>query len=343
MKQKIAITGGAGFIGVHSSNYFSSQGWEVTVIDNLERRGTKQNLEWLMSRNNVTFAFCDIKHPESVNEIIKTVRPDVVLHLAAQVAVTTSVTNPRHDFLTNALGTFNVLEAVRTNCPESFFINASTNKVYGKMESVGICERNGRYEYDTLIDGVDEEFPLDFYSPYGCSKGTADQYTLDYARIYGIASTTFRQSCIYGTRQFGIEDQGWVAWFAIASTLKKQITVYGDGKQIRDVLHVSDLVRAYASAIGNRDKATGQAFNVGGGANNTLSLLELLEHLAVATGRKIPFAYGDWRPGDQKVFMCNIGKAKEILGWSPTINVQAGVQELIDWVQKNPEMFDWLA
>jgi CDP-paratose 2-epimerase len=211
------------------------------------------------------------------------------------------------------------------------------------MESVGICERNGRYEYDTLIDGVDEEFPLDFYSPYGCSKGTADQYTLDYARIYGIASTTFRQSCIYGTRQFGIEDQGWVAWFAIASTLKKQITVYGDGKQIRDVLHVSDLVRAYASAIGNRDKATGQAFNVGGGANNTLSLLELLEHLAVATGRKIPFAYGDWRPGDQKVFMCNIGKAKEILGWSPTINVQAGVQELIDWVQKNPEMFDWLA
>ena len=183
----------------------------------------------------------------------------------AQVAVTTSVSNPREDFEINALGTFNVLDAVRTKSPESFFINASTNKVYGKMDDIGVVERNGRYEYSDLPNGVGEDRPMDFHSPYGCSKGAADQYTIDYARIYGIQSVTFRQSCIYGTRQFGVEDQGWVAWFTIAAVLGKTITIYGDGKQTRDVLHVQDLARAYEAAFERRETVAGQAFNIGGG------------------------------------------------------------------------------
>src|SRR6185295_12243461 len=206
------------------------------------------------------------------------IRPDVLLHLAGQVAVTTSVTNPREDFEVNALGTFNVLEAVRRHSPETFFIDASTNKVYGRMEHLGVIERNGRYEYRDLPDGADESQPLDFHSPYGCSKGAAEQYTLDYSRIYGLHTVAFRQSCIYGTRQFGIEDQGWVAWFTIAAVLGKPITIYGDGKQIRDVLHVDDLAGAYGKAYEHRDAVAGQAFNIGGGPHNTMSLLELLRH-----------------------------------------------------------------
>jgi CDP-paratose 2-epimerase len=211
-----------------------------------------------------------------MERIVGAIRPDALLHLAAQVAVTTSGTNPREDFEINALGTFDMLEAVRKQSPNTFFINASTNKVYGKMHEVGVVERNGRYEYNDLRDGVDEGRQLDFHSPYGCSKGVAGQYTIDYSRIYSLRSVTFRQSCIYGTRQFGIEDQGWVAWFTIAAVLGKQITIYGDGKQIRDVLHVEDLVRAYKAAIANHEQASGGAFNIGGGPTNTMSLLELL-------------------------------------------------------------------
>jgi CDP-paratose 2-epimerase len=263
------------------------------------------------------------------------VRPDVVLHLAAQVAVTTSVTDPREDFEINALGTFNVLDAVRRLSPKSFFINASTNKVYGRMEEVGVVERNGRYEYRDLPAGVDERQLLDFHSPYGCSKGTADQYTIDYSRIYGLKTVTFRQSCIYGTRQFGIEDQGWVAWFTIAAVLDKPITIYGDGKQIRDILQVEDLARAYEAAYRHRDRASGQAFNIGGGPGNTLSLLELLSDLETELGIRILPRWSDWRPGDQPVFVCNLAKAERLLGWRPQISVREGVRQLIHWVGEN--------
>jgi CDP-paratose 2-epimerase len=338
----ILITGGAGFIGVNSAEHFASQGWRVAVLDNLSRRGTDDNLRWLQERIRVHFERADVRDADACTRIVESVRPDVVLHLAAQVAVTTSVTTPREDFEINALGTFNMLEAVRNKSPESFFITASTNKVYGKMDDVGVVERNGRYEYRDLAAGVDESQLLDFHSPYGCSKGSADQYTIDYSRIYGLQTVAMRQSCIYGTRQFGIEDQGWVAWFTIAAVLGKTITIYGDGKQIRDVLHVRDLARAYEAAIEHRDRVSGQAFNIGGGPGNTMSLLELLAMLESELGIRIPLRWADWRPGDQRVFVCNVAKAKAQLGWEPAIGVREGVRQLGAWVSTNRGLFDWL-
>ena len=263
--RSILITGGAGFIGTNASLHFSKDGWKVTVLDNLSRKGAENNLNWLKNKANFTFLQKDIRDIEETERIVGNVRPDVLLHLAAQVAVTTSVLNPREDFEINALGTFNVLEAVRKQSQNTFFINASTNKVYGKMDDVFVEERNGRYEYANLSLGVGENRNLDFHSPYGCSKGIADQYTIDYSRIYGLKTVTFRQSCIYGPRQFGIEDQGWVAWFTIASVLGRPLTIYGDGKQIRDVLHVDDLLHAIDAVIGRKDNVNGQAFNIGGG------------------------------------------------------------------------------
>lgn len=338
----ILITGGAGFIGVNAASRFAAEGWRVAILDDLSRRGTEDNLDWLRQRTDLAFHKVDIRDHAALRQAVAETQPDVLLHLAAQVAVTTSVTDPRQDFEINALGTFNVLEAVRSVRPQAFVINASTNKVYGKMEDVGVEERNGRYEYRDLPAGVDERRRLDFHSPYGCSKGAADQYTIDYARIYGLDAVTFRQSCIYGTRQFGIEDQGWVAWFAIAGVLEKPITIFGDGKQIRDVLHVDDLVGAYMAAIANRDKARGEAFNIGGGPSNTMSLLELLAHLESVLGRPIPLSWADWRPGDQPVFVCNIDKARERLGWQPRIGVKEGVGQLIEWVRENRSLFGWL-
>jgi CDP-paratose 2-epimerase len=339
----ILITGGAGFIGVHSARHFADLGFSVTVLDNLSRKGTAENLAWLKSVCPVQFVKADVRDGDAMERIVGDGRPDVLLHLAAQVAVTTSVEDPRADFEANALGTFNMLEAVRRKSPETFFIYAATNKVYGRMEDLGVVERNGRYEYGDLPGGVPEERPLDFHSPYGCSKGVADQYTIDYSRIYGLQTVTFRQSCIYGTRQFGIEDQGWVAWFTIASVLKKQITIYGDGKQIRDVLHVGDLVRAYQAAYEKRGQSSGQAFNIGGGPGNTLSLLELIAQLEQKLGEKIPLKWSEWRPGDQPVFVCDVAKAEQRLGWRPAIGVREGVDELIAWTRDNRRLFDILA
>jgi CDP-paratose 2-epimerase len=340
--KSILITGGAGFIGVNSARHFAAKGWQVSVLDNLSRRGTEDNLVWLRKQAPVAFERADIRDAASVQRIVGQLKPDVLLHLAGQVAVTTSVANPREDFEINALGTLNMLEAVRKASPGSFFITASTNKVYGKMDDVDVVERHGRYEYRDHPAGVDENQQLDFHSPYGCSKGAADQYTIDYARIYGLKAVALRQSCIYGTRQFGIEDQGWVAWFTIAAVLGKEITIYGDGKQIRDVLHVDDLARAYEAAIDHQDQASGQAFNIGGGPSNTMSLLELLARLEQDLGQKIPVRWADWRPGDQPVFVCNLGKAKSRLDWAPSIGVDAGVRSLTAWVRDNADLFGWL-
>jgi CDP-paratose 2-epimerase len=207
------------------------------------------------------------------------------------------------------------------------------------MEDLGVVERNGRYEYDKLLTGVPETRNLDFHSPYGCSKGVADQYTIDYSRVYGLRTVTLRQSCIYGPRQFGIEDQGWVAWFTIAALLDKEITVYGNGKQIRDVLHVQDLVRAYAAVIDEQEKVSGQAINIGGGPDNTLSLLELLDHLKTILAKPVNLQWDDWRPGDQPVFVCDLTRSKALLGWQPEISVDQGVLMLIHWVEDNAELF----
>ena len=334
------ITGGAGFTGVNSADYFAERGWRITVIDNLSRRGAEENLQWLQARYAVAFFPIDVRDFPALSQRRAADRPAVLLHLAAQVAVTTSVENPREDFEINALGTFNVLEAVRLQSPETFVINASTNKVYGRMEAVAIQEQEGRYVYKDLPQGVGEAQPLDFHSPYGCSKGVADQYCIDYGRIYGLRTATFRQSCIYGPRQFGIEDQGWVAWFTIAAVLGKPITIYGDGKQIRDVLHVRDLARAYQAAIERQDAVCTQAFNIGGGPHNTLSLRELIRDLESELGTKIALNWEDWRPGDQPVFICDTSKAKERLGWSPEISVPQGVQALIRWVRDQRSLFE---
>jgi CDP-paratose 2-epimerase len=336
--KSILITGGAGFIGVNAAGHFHQRGWAVTVLDNLSRRGASDNLDWLRGQQQVRFEHVDIRDYRAIERIVDELRPSAVLHLAGQVAVTTSVSHPREDFENNAVGTFNVLEAVRSKSPESFVINASTNKVYGRMDDIGVVERNSRYEYKDQSNGVGEDRPLDFHSPYGCSKGAADQYTIDYARIYGLHSVTFRQSCIYGPRQFGIEDQGWVAWFTIAAVLGKPITIYGDGKQSRDVLHVQDLADAYEAAFDHREAASGHAFNIGGGPGNTMSLLELIHHLEEELKISLPLQWSDWRPGDQPVFVCNLEKAKQVLDWQPTIAVRDGVGQLIQWVRDNKNL-----
>ena len=338
--RSILITGGAGFIGVNAAQHFHQQGWAVTILDNLSRRGAQDNLDWLRRQQRVRFERTDIRDRDAIERVVGGLRPDAVLHLAAQVAVTASVTNPREDFEINALGSLNMLEAIRLKSPESFFIYASTNKVYGKMEDVGVVERNGRYEYRDLPNGASEHRPLDFHSPYGCSKGVADQYTIDYSRIYGIRSVTIRQSCIYGSRQFGIEDQGWVAWFTIAAILGKPITIYGDGKQTRDALHVRDLARAYQAAFERREAVSGQAINIGGGPGNTLSLLELIGLLEENLKISVPLQWSDWRPGDQPVFVCGLEKAQRMLEWQPTIPVCEGVVELIRWVRDNKNLFE---
>lgn len=337
--KRILITGGAGFIGCNAARYFGARNWSVTVLDNLSRAGTKDNLLWLREGAAFDFEHADVRDEARINRLLSETRFDAVLHLAAQVAVTTSVIDPRADFAVNALGTFNMLDAVRMHCPEAVFIFASTNKVYGKVAGASTELRGNRYGYSDRPHGIGEAEPLDFLSPYGCSKGAADQYVLDYARIYGIPATVFRQSCIYGPRQFGVEDQGWVAWFAIAAILGREVTIFGDGKQVRDVLHVDDLLRAYEAAIHAPEKVAQQAFNVGGGPDNVLSLLELIEMLEVCLDRKVTLRWSDWRPGDQQAYVSDIRKLASVLGWTPEISTPAGVSQLISWVAENRSIF----
>jgi CDP-paratose 2-epimerase len=249
------------------------------------------------------------------------------------------VTNPREDFEVNALGTFNVLEAVRLSSAKPIVVYSSTNKVYGKMDDIEVTEDDGRYTYKKLVDGVTELYPLDFYSPYGCSKGAGDQYVIDYARIYGLKTIVFRQSCIYGPHQFGIEDQGWVAWFSIRALQNLPVTIYGDGKQIRDVLYMGELIEAYNAAIEEIDATAGQAYNIGGGPMNTLSLLELIDLLELHLGYRLEYSFDDWRPGDQLVFVSDIRKAKTDFGWQPRTRPAEGVAKLISWLERNEHLF----
>ncbi len=262
-------------------------------------------------------------------------RADLVLHLAAQVAVTTSIVRPVEDFEINAHGTFNVLEAVRESGRKPMVIYSSTNKVYGGMPDVAVVKGEKRYGFRDFPEGISEAQPLDFHSPYGCSKGAADQYVHDYGRIYDIPTVVFRQSCIYGQRQFGVEDQGWVAWFSIAAMLNRPITVYGDGLQIRDLLHVDDLANVYKAAANQPERSAGQIFNMGGGPTRTLSLVELLEFLEQRFKKKIPVGRSEPRAGDQPVFVADIRKAERELGWRPQIDPLPGINMLIDWIEQN--------
>jgi len=341
MTGKYLITGGAGFIGSNYVHRLLARGEHVKIYDNLARAGAARNLEWLkgdFGEKSFELVVGDVRDADRIAAAAKSA--DVIVHLAGQVAVTTSVANPRHDFESNALGTFNVVEAARLSGRDPILLYTSTNKVYGGMEDVELVEEATRWRYRDLVDGCSESQPLDFHSPYGVSKGTGDQYVRDYSRIYGLRSVVFRQSAIYGPRQFGVEDQGWMAWFVIAAVMDRPITIYGDGKQLRDMLWVGDLIEAYDLAIGKIDQVKGQVFNMGGGRENTISVwAEFGPKLEKLLGDTIEIARGDWRPGDQRVFYADIRKAEKELGWKPKVGVEEGVKKLFAWVKENKHLF----
>jgi CDP-paratose 2-epimerase len=333
---KILITGGLGFIGINAVKYFSKYN-EVFIIDNMSRKGNYENYNEIKDNEKVTYYHNDITIKPEIELLFNIIQPDVVIHLAGQVAVTASIREPREDFECNVLGTFNILECIRTITPEAILIFSSTNKVYGEYKS-DIIELDTRYIYENL-SGVDEQTLLDFHSPYGCSKGSADQYVRDYARIYNIKSVVLRQSCIYGQNQYGIEDQGWVAWFTIAANYNKSFTIYGDGKQVRDILHVDDLVKLYEQIIFNIDKCKGEVINVGGGSENSMSLIELIKFLSDDCGLTLNYQYDFWRDGDQKIYISDISKLNKLIGWKPYISKEQGLKTLHEWVKNNGETF----
>jgi CDP-paratose 2-epimerase len=342
MSHVFLVTGGAGFIGSNYVYRLLSRGEQVIVYDNLARAGAPRNIRWLtetFGSNAFKLVVGDVRDAALLSAWAR--EADVIVHLASQVAVTTSVLHPREDFDINALGTFNILEAARLSGRYPIILYASTNKVYGGMETVPVVEQETRYRYADLPLGVSETELLDFHSPYGCSKGAGDQYVRDYHRIYDLPSVVLRQSCIYGPRQFGVEDQGWVAWFVIAVVTGRPLNIYGNGKQVRDLLYIDDLLDAYDAVLAGVDRAAGQIYNLGGGVQNAISIWRefgpLLENLI---GRELPATYGDWRPGDQRVFIADIGKAERQLGWRPKVSVEEGVARLINWVQENKELFD---
>jgi CDP-paratose 2-epimerase len=336
MKKKILVIGGAGFIGSNASLYFKKRGWEVAILDNLSRAGTEINLRSLLMEEKISYEHGDVRDMNEVDAVFKKhPRLDAVLHLAAQVAVTTSLIDPVADFYTNALGTLNVLEGIRKYAPDCALLYSSTNKVYGGLEHRKVVLEDGCYSFEGKAAGINEEEPLDFHSPYGCSKGAADQYVRDYARIYGLRTFVIRQSCIYGTRQYGVEDQGWVAWFTIAAVMGKPITVYGDGCQVRDILWVKDLLRLYELCIHSNIQAG--VYNAGGGYRNSVSVKEVLRLLETRLDRKLQTRFGEWRPGDQKLFISDNGKALRELGWQPTTSVAQGIDRLMNWVDQNKQ------
>ncbi len=339
--QSILITGGAGFIGANLADRLLAKGHRVTVLDDLSRQGTDANIAWLRERHGEAFALIadTIVNPEVCQRAVA--GAEVIYHLAAQTAVTTSIQDPRRDFEVNALGTLNLLEAARLAGHSPVVVYASTNKVYGAMEREPVVELQTRYAYRDLPDGVGEEQPLDFHSPYGCSKGAADQYVRDYSRIYGLPTVVFRQSCIYGPRQMGVEDQGWVAWFIIALVTGKPITIYGNGKQVRDLLYIDDLLDAFELCVERIEATRGQIYNIGGGPANAISVWWDFKPLVEqALGRPVQDpAFASWRPGDQPVFIANTAKAARDFGWSPRIPVAEGIQRLVEWVATHRALF----
>ena len=339
-KDRIMVTGGCGFIGSNIADFYGRNGYHVIIVDDLSRKGSEANLEWLRSRGRIDFIKQDVSDFRPLKRIIEGNKDiGVIYHMAGQVAVTGSVTDPRRDFEINALGTFNMLEAVRLTGIEPVIIYGSTNKVYGGMEDLKVVEQNGKYAWKDVKQGIAEDRPLDFHSPYGCSKGCAEQYVRDYSRIYGMKTVVTRQSCIYGRRQFGVEDQGWVAWFIIAAVLGKKITIYGDGRQVRDILYVDDLVALFHAIYENIDRVKGNIFNIGGGAENAVSILELVGVLRERIGKEIAVGFDSWRPGDQKVYISDISKAGKELGWHPKVGKHAGISKLLSWVTENRGLF----
>lgn len=335
---KVLITGGAGFIGCNTALRFMKREQGVIIYDNLSSIGATENLKWLEKKGDFLFIKGDIRDYNKLKDIFNE-DIDVVFHLASQVAVTTSLLNPIEDFEINALGTLNLLEAIKKSASNPLLIYTSTNKVYGEMKDLSLIERSNRYEYRDLSSGVSEDRPLDFFSPYACSKGAADQYVRDYSRIYGLKTVVLRQSSIYGHRQFGREDQGYVAWFAITAIMNRPLVIYGDGKQVRDILFIDDLVDLFELIAFNSETVVGKIYNVGGGVRNKVSLLELISMLELKLNRKVSYSFDKWRPGDQKVYINDISRLKKELNWEPKIDIGQGLDKLIDWIEKNRDYF----
>ncbi len=333
-REAILITGGAGFVGSNLAHALLQAGERVVVADNFSRAGVRLNASWLKGTHGerVRIENVDVRDAERMRLLVGEAKQ--VYHFAAQVAVTTSLVDPTTDLQVNILGTFNILEAARAMRTPPPILFTSTNKVYGGMEDVAVELRDGAYRYADGRPGVSEAAALDFHSPYGCSKGAADQYVRDYARIYGLPTVVFRMSCIYGTRQFGTEDQGWVAHFARALFGNEPITIYGDGQQVRDILWVDDLVEALRGAMDRIDTVSGKVFNLGGGAGNAVSVGGVVERLRRITGMETPITMADWRPGDQRVYVSDTAKAEALLGWKPRTDWRAGLEKLVEWLHQ---------
>lgn len=342
MEQPILITGGAGFVGTNAAQHFLETGRSVLLLDSLARPGVRDNLRFLCERYpaRVELIERDVRDQGAVEEAVE--RASAVFHFAAQVAVTTSLAAPFEDFEINARGTLNILEALRARRDRSGarvpLLFTSTNKVYGGLEDVPMREEEARYvptDEKIARNGISEARPLDFHSPYGCSKGAADQYVLDYARTFDLPFCAFRMSCIYGPHQKGTEDQGWVAHFLLQALRGEPITLYGDGKQVRDVLWVEDLVRAFALALENIERLQGRAFNIGGGAANAVSLLEVVELIGEIGGERPALEWGDWRPGDQKFYVSDTRSFEKATGWRAEMDARQGIARLHHWLTQN--------
>jgi CDP-paratose 2-epimerase len=334
-RRPVLITGGAGFIGTNLADRLLRAGRQVRIYDNLSRAGAEQNLRWLRAIHGSRLQFHrgDVRSAAGIRGALGDI--GTVFHLAAQVAVTTSLADPREDFAVNAGGTLNLLEEIRQAGRPIALVFTSTNKVYGELEDIPLTVSSDRYHPARDICAIDETRPLSFHSPYGCSKGTADQYVLDYARGYSLSAAVFRMSCIYGPHQYGTEDQGWVAHFLIQALQDLSITIYGDGKQVRDLLYIGDLVDALQCAEDNLPQIAGQAFNIGGGPDNTISLIELIERIEALNGSPPVVGYGPWRIGDQRWYVSNPDKFERATGWRPKTNIGSGLRRLYEWLSVN--------
>jgi len=340
MNGRVLVTGGAGFVGSNLVNHLLGEGLDVTIFDAFLRRGSHANVAWLSNKYKgpkLRVVRGDVRDFAAVQAVVQDT--GVIYHLAGQVAVTTSLADPRSDFEINTLGTLNVLEAARLTGRQPAIVFSSTNKVYGGMKHIAVEEQTDRFYFRDLVDGISEAQALDFHSPYGCSKGAADQYVRDYARIYGLPTVVFRMSCIYGPRQFGTEDQGWVAHFIISALTGRPITIYGNGKQVRDVLFVDDLVRAFRLAVEKIDRVTGEVFNIGGGRLNALAVWMEFSRFLAQLGNEPTVSFDDWRPGDQPCYISDIRKAGELLGWKPLIDKETGIRRLQEWVSAHMALF----
>ena len=338
---RILVVGGCGFLGSNLAAYGIKEGYDITVFDNLSRIGASQNLKWLGTLGKLQYIHGDTRNRNDVDNVIRDGSFDAVFHLAGQVAMTTSISDPYKDFQINVMGTLHVLDAVRRYSPDTVMIFSSTNKVYGDLEQYHYEETDKRYLCKEWQNGFDETVPLDFRSPYGCSKGAADQYMLDYSRIYGIKTIVFRHSSMYGGRQFATYDQGWIGWFCRKAVEKKHnpgsepFTISGNGKQVRDILHADDMIRLYYMAMDNADNIAGQAFNIGGGMEQSLSLLELFDLLEELLDVELGYTNLPARVSDQKVFVADISKIGRAIGWKPQVTAKEGIIRMLDWTQEN--------